>query len=247
MGQFVQEPGIYRAYPTAWAVEKTEGGAVQFAVQFSLSDVKQGGEWHALQEPEEITGYFYVVKKDGTLNDRTIKSIKEALGWDGASLASLADGDWSETQVQVTVGAETYNGKERLKVQWLNHRDYQGGGVGTTDPQLIRSLDAQYGSMLRAIAGPAAATKPSPNGTAGKPADRVAEIRQRLFKAFQDTHSHLSLDEQKGEFRKLVTDAIPGVDVRAMTFEQWQTVETAMSVLVPAGGDDEFAESDIPF
>lgn len=225
---FVQSEGIYRAYPAAWAVEQVKSGAVQLAVQFSITDVKEKGEWVVMEQPEEITGYFYIVKKDGTLNDRQIQSIKDALGWDGVSFANLASGDWSGTQVQITVGSEVYEGKKRLKVQWLNHRDYEGGGgVGQTDPQIVSSLDTRFGSALRATAGTAKPAAPATNGAVDDPNKM---LRQRALAKFKAENPNIEKDAAADEFKKLLAATFGERDVRTITAEEWANVEEAITI-----------------
>ena len=113
-----------------------------------------------------ITGYFYLEKKDGSLNTNTIDSLKAALGWDGRDPFWLQDADLSETAVQLKLGFEEYQGRQRIKVRFLNPYGSDAGGISRADDTGRRSIGNRLGSKLRALAGGTPANAPKP---AGKP------------------------------------------------------------------------------
>jgi len=174
--------GTFKAQILEWGV-KTDGTPA-FVAKFDLLEHWNGTDWDPAGGDYQITGYFYPVKKDGSINEGGYNSLRESLGWDGGSWASLEGGDYSKTEVQVVLGFEEYKGQQKIKVQYMNPIDRTPGGpgVGKADPQAIRSLDAQFGSKFRAQSGTApAATRtaaPAPvassNGGAAKSAKLLA-------------------------------------------------------------------------
>ena len=167
------EMGRYVARPMEWTVGEgeNENRLPQFVCRFSLLQHWNGTAWDDVSADDlQITGYFYLAKTNGRLNTFTIDALKSSLGWDGSSIAGLANGDWSNTEVQVTVGQEEYQGKTKTKVKFINPRDSSptGAPLDAADPQVVQSLDAKYGAMLRAL-----------NGNA-KPANNTPPAQQKL-------------------------------------------------------------------
>jgi hypothetical protein len=164
-----KQMGTYAAKPVEWSI--AESGANHtptFICRFDLYQMQDRTGW--IDCEFDITGYFYLVKTDGQPNQFTIDALKESLGWDGQSFASLADGNWTETPVRLVIDQEEYEGKRKTKVKFIN--PLHGGGAPALEknPQVIQSLDAKYGPMLRALAGSAPATNPAapaPNGKTG--------------------------------------------------------------------------------
>ncbi len=136
-----------------------------FVCRFRLVEELVNGEWVPLDEDFEITGYFYIEKRDGSLNTVAIDQIKAATGWDGRDPFWLEDTDLRDHRVQLKLGWERYNDQDRIKVQWLDAEDATPAGVPKSDPQVRRSISNRLGAKLRANAGgtPAPAPKPSTN------------------------------------------------------------------------------------
>lgn len=151
----------------------TEQGSNNLAcavLRVRLTAELQNGEWGNIEnEGLEITGWHFLEKKDGTVNQPTIEQLKAALGWDGRDLDWLEDTDLAGVELQVSLEWESWNGKDRLKVQWLDPADADpnGGGVPHADEGTRRKLKSRLGSKLRALSGgspmnaPAATGKPS--------------------------------------------------------------------------------------
>lgn len=155
--QFLNQEGIFRAIPIegTWGIEEAQSGALAFVMDLAI-DYKWDGEkwaedWRGMDTC--IRGYFYVVKKDGGLNETTIKSLVNALGWQGG-FDVLADPNapWAQRAVNITVKKELYNGKDTYKIAWLNPPDDvpQGGRPTISDDRLAH-LANLYNPNLRAI------------------------------------------------------------------------------------------------
>jgi len=155
--------GRFRAHPVETGVSFTgENKLATFIVRYRCVEFfdEGGKQWVPWAEyGHEITGYHYLDKKDGNVNERTIRDIREAFGWDGVSIESL-QGDWSDALVQINIAEETYNGKTSLRVKWLNPADYEGGGaIEKSDAATLKALSNKLGPKLRAVASPAVAAR----------------------------------------------------------------------------------------
>lgn len=180
MSQFLNQEGRFKARPKSWAVEENPNtGTLQFVVAFGITAVHNGQAWDDWTSYDlEKTGYFYLAKKDGSANEACIRSLREALGWDGANLESLQNNDWSQKTVQITVGFEEYNGEKRLKIRFLNAENWSGAQVKPIEPSALRSLNAKWGAKLRAVSPKPAQNAPvapkTPTSTPARPAPAPA-------------------------------------------------------------------------
>lgn len=175
---YIQWEGIYRGAAKFWEVVRAkEGQAVCVSIQFDalevLGDKRDDGgprEWTPLVEPHHARGRFWVVKKDGTLNENAVERLCVSLGWDG-SFSSIAGGGGIDIPCRFTVKREVgQDGKDYYPVAWVD--PYEMAPTKSefaATPSTAQTLDAQYGGQLRAMAGqhgkaaakvkPAAATK----------------------------------------------------------------------------------------
>lgn len=98
------EAGTYRARALTAALGETKAGNEQVGVQLELLD----------HEGQSITWYGYFTEKT---TEGTFKALR-TLGWQGTDLSDLTGVDANE--VQIVVERETYEGKERARVRWIN-------------------------------------------------------------------------------------------------------------------------------
>ncbi len=126
------------------------------------AEVTDTGEVDVRAEGMEITGYHYLTKKDGSLNDFTLDALKRALGWDGANAEWLVQQDFSEHPVTIKLGFETFNNVQRIKVQFLNPHGETGSGEFQKDPAKAAAFQRAFGSKLRALNGGAQRPAPKP-------------------------------------------------------------------------------------
>jgi hypothetical protein len=116
--------------------------------------------------------------------DNTIKTLCKAFpSWNGDLLA-LSGGmyDFTGQDCEIVAASETYQGKTRIKVQWLNPAG--GGGGKPMEKTKIDSLIAKLGRKSLAIAkgvqaeaGTAPAARPAPPRTATQaPTGRQAPV-----------------------------------------------------------------------
>ena len=154
--------GTFKARPVAMGLQNAkESKSVAVWIEFQIIAQQENEGWTDWSgyEDHAIVGYFWIVKKDGSVNTRTVENLAEVLDWDGNPDTIM--GDPPDIPVQITVAEDTYNGKTSLKVQWFNPVDYQGGIVSAS-PEQVKAINAQFGSLLRAAAGAARKTKAAP-------------------------------------------------------------------------------------
>jgi len=167
---FANREGLFHAYPADVGLgESRKNKLLQVNVLYRLYEEFVDGMWQdCFSENLEITGYHVLEKCDHSLNEMTIESLKAALGWDGRDPFWLQDNSAALSQhpVQVRLGYEEHNGKQSLKVQFLNPHGSQRGGVTKADGDARRAINNRLGAKFRALAGGTPANPPKP---AGKP------------------------------------------------------------------------------
>lgn len=142
----------------------SSNGNMQCAVPFEISQGEYTGEtitWigvmHDTQDKNGQSGA-----------ERVIASLQHA-GWTGDDISELADIDDDNAkrmmpdEVQLTCEPETYDGKERLKVQWVNK---PGGKFAFKEPMQgnqLKSFAAQLKSTVKAVRT-ASGSRPSTPG-----------------------------------------------------------------------------------
>lgn len=89
-----------------WALGHADNGTEQIGILFDYID--ENGE------PSRITYYGYFTESTA---DRTIESMRFC-GWEGDDFGQLEGLDRNE--VELVIEDETYQGKTRRKVQWVN-------------------------------------------------------------------------------------------------------------------------------
>lgn len=144
----------------------TDAGTHDVTVKAVAIDVPTDGKapsvvlTFATEDGREITSWNYLTQTKRPGQERsafeiTLKTLREVFAFDG---------DFGEIEVQ-TIGKECtivtevehYNGKDRLKVKWINRR---GGAVAVTPPpaNFLASLSA----AAKRVPVPANMPKPAP-------------------------------------------------------------------------------------
>jgi hypothetical protein len=100
------KPGTYKARAKEWALGISSTGKEQIAVMFQIV----GGEI----DGQSITWFGYFT--EGAI-DRTLDSMRHC-GWDSDSLAEIDA--LGNNEVEIVVEEESYDGKTRCKVKWVN-------------------------------------------------------------------------------------------------------------------------------
>lgn len=255
------QPGRYLATPINWTVEETgENKLPTFVCSFELFQYFGREGWEEISDLQ-IIGYFFLMKKDGAINERQIKSLRDALSWDGRSIAGLADGQWTGVEVQLALGCEEYKGQNKIKVQFINPRDYEPGHL-SKNPETVKAIGSRIDMQLRALAGSAPAAKPAPAKPAvNNPpmADTLAqEARKRAWAAFQGKNPGMTSEALIEPWRAQIKAVFPDKASTGFTAEDWRAVQHAIEhppAMAMAGGGAEppfgdeqaFDPGEIPF
>lgn len=176
MSRILDREGTFKAVPVSWAVQESEQTqSIALVIQFKVLAQLDGNDLVDWSEYEDhsIFGWFYVIKRDGTPNSITIKSLVESIHWNGSLRA--VEQDPPQVTCQIVVENEEYNGKYTLKVKWINPEDFAPGPKSVSSAGLAQ-LDNRFGSLLRAAAAearPKTAAKQPPAKTP-PPAPRAA-------------------------------------------------------------------------
>lgn len=240
----------YRARPMQWAVGESKNKAPQFAVEFALYEQWNGTEWAPCEF--DITGYFYLLKKDGSINETTVAALEDAFGWNRTTGVKWLAQAGELPDCQVFCDYELYEGQQKMKVKWLNPFDKTPtGGVGSSDPQEVQSIDAKYGNLFRATARKTAApstTAPKANGN-GTAVNPQAVAKREAWEAFKTANPGTQADQGEG-FKRAVHDYFAGKPPESLGADQWrQFQKDGFRKLVesPIGEEQQFTEDDIPF
>lgn len=232
----VDREGRFKATITDWSVGESKNGAPQFAMELAITMFWSNGEWIPWADyGHDITYYGYLFKKDGEPNTITLDALKDALGWDGTSMAGLQAMDLAGKLVQITVKSENYEGKDRMKVGFLYPGDAEPGLRKLTDTE-TRNLANKWDMKLRALAGPAkpAAAKPtSPvpatNGTPKPPAAPpkrpgadVDVARSKAWDTFTTAApSDISQDDLSARWHAAIEETFPGKSQDKLSAGDW--------------------------
>lgn len=250
--------GRFIGRPVEWAVnESGKSKLPQFVVKLSLGAEWVNGDWQACDPCEETAYLNLIYMKDGSpqVNEVNVGMISDALGWDKSSFESLNSGDWAQVECQVVLEAEEYNGKTSVKVKYLNNLNYSGG-IKKKDAGELKSLDQQYGSLLRATTG--ATAKPAP---AAATSERVLAWKELILKMPQSDE-----EVRKAKWKEAIAQFFgDGTDQKSLTDAQWKEFTAALKshwspakgfditkrakapVTSPVSDTPEFKPDDIPF
>lgn len=163
----IDRPGIFKARASAWKVKRFDNSrSVAIAIRFDLLEMLNQGQWTSLAEfgQFQVYGDYFVIGKEGGVNQTAVDQLARSLGWAG-SFRAVEAGPPPPDLVQVKVVEDRYGEEVRFKASWLNPGDYKPDFAGK-DPEGVRDLDAEYGSLLRAAAG---GSTPRPAGRPASP------------------------------------------------------------------------------
>lgn len=233
----INRAGTFNALPLSIGVVEEGSNKLACAViQFRLYEEAINGEWKdILAECVEIIGWFYLEKLDKSVNARTVDSLRAAFGWSGTDAYWLEDTDLSSVPVQLVLDFEHYQGKDRLKVKWLNPHGAQGGGyeVKRADAATRRAIQTRLGSKLRALSGgvpanlpkpagppkPPASAKPTPPPPA-RPAVPAGCTRDEAWQTLYDARP----DDANGWWPAILAEVAPNKSEADFTPEDWAKV-----------------------
>lgn len=239
--------GQYQARPMKWKVGKSSGGAVELAIDFALFGWWDGTQW--IECDCEIQGYFYLTNKEGKINERSVETVEDVLGWNRSDGLNWFLNATNLPDCQLALDYEDYKGQQKIKVKWLNAFDRDpNSGLGDSDPTEVKALDAQFGSVFRATARkpvtakPAAPARPAPTN----PAQAEMSI---AWAAFQKAFPELSKEAVAIEWKQAINEFKPTPPKTWLAADWTRFVADNFIKVVenPIEDDAVFVPDDIPF
>lgn len=174
MSTEIDREGNFQANITEYGVKEQESGAIAVAIKADITAMWNGEDWEDWSSYGMVaSGDIYIVKKDGTLNQNAVQSLKQHAGWD-CSIGGLVDGTWQPTPCQIVVKADTYKDNVRYRIAFVNDLNRAPGQMSNIDADKAKALQARFGSELRALGGNANRNAEKP---AGKPSSPPIEKR----------------------------------------------------------------------
>lgn len=166
--------GTFRGRIVEYGLVEVESGAKAISLVAEIDDAwdQEMSQWADWREYRVVArGAVWVIKKDGTLNQRAVESLIQQAGWNG-DLVAVVNGEWTPKPCQFEIKAEAPSEKNKrtetaYRIAWLNAYDRVPGAVGNVTPERAKELQAQYGASFRALAGNA--VRNAPAAPAGKP------------------------------------------------------------------------------
>lgn len=191
MSQLLKNAGVFKARVIQHAVTASkQQGLPQYAVKLGCYEMEthltntDGSQqlddvgrpivgFQPLDDEYTIQDYLPLAyMKDGSPEfTNTFDSLQEALGWQpdpNRLWESLQEHPVQSVTVQVAVELETYEGKERAKIKFINPVDFAGMGIREMDAPALAKLSNEWAATFRAKFGatggaaPAPAPQPSP-------------------------------------------------------------------------------------
>lgn len=165
--------GRFVAKPLNLGISLKDKNQIQVAIQWALVMEFTPEGWVGVEPDLEITGWLYLMKKDGNVNESAFKQLHAAFPmWPDNDPCWLEDNVAALGEAQIGTRFETYNGENKLKVNWLDARDSEGPTlVVRSDDQTRKDLKNLFGAKFRALPKPAA---PAPASTPATPAATAA-------------------------------------------------------------------------
>jgi len=116
--------GNYKGIIKSRGIKKSTNGATQFCVKVELTQKLVDKKYQKIQhEPEmsyEVWGNLNLINCDGSINNAQLKSLKQSLKWDGASLKALNEIDVIGKEFPVVC---VLNDDGKSKISWINSDD----------------------------------------------------------------------------------------------------------------------------
>jgi len=232
--------GRFRAHVMDVGVNETGPNKLcTLILRFGLIDEYADGDWRNIESEElDVVAYCYIEKRDGTLNDFQIDMLKDAFSWPGL------DPFWFEEQrelpqVQITLEWNEYQGKKRIRVQFINAYDSEpSAGITHADADQRRAMVARLGHKLRAHSGGRAAPAPKPKGApkappkaspaqAKKSSTSTMDDVWALFAKSAETTGTNEEDLHKAWFAA-IKEVCGHEDAERVTPEQWADVSSKL-------------------
>lgn len=176
MSQELKWEGNARGQIIEYGLSEVESGAKTINIVVKVNDYWDADtkEWiNCTAEDYRVVGSLWIVKKDGTLDQKKIQSIIQHAGWDG-DMEALAAGTWEPKPISFTHEKQIYKDETQWRIGFINAYDRTPGATGNVTPEKAKALQAQYGAQLRALAGNVTRQASTPKALPSAPKAPVA-------------------------------------------------------------------------
>lgn len=153
-----QYVGSFRCIVKSWGIREPKEGSSTVMVSMELQireawdpKAEQWVSWEEINPPWALYANVCIVKKDGQPNQVGMDQLVQSVNWDGTLGYFMSFP--KPYLVVVQTAKNEYNGKVSLQVNWLSHAasvPKAGGVANVVDETGVKSLEAQFGAMLRA-------------------------------------------------------------------------------------------------
>jgi hypothetical protein len=162
----LETEGKFRCKPIGRWIQTAKTGTIGAGVQFYATHYysQEKRDWLDCQDRHATLDHvFWIYKADNSPIQFAIDALKGSLGWSGDILDFDPESPWAMPLCEIETKNETYNGKTRLRVKWLNPLGGKRGGGGKTTSR--GDLEA----VKRRLAGEAEPPPPPPQADDGVP------------------------------------------------------------------------------
>jgi len=178
MPQLVDRAGTFRGEIVEYGMLQAESGATAVKIFARLDEYWDEDQWVDWKKYEmQAHGNLWIIKKDGSRNQRQVEALCRHAGWDGDPY--FAQGRWEPSPCQFTITEEPpndYHEDTRYSIAWLNAWERTPGAQGNMSEDALKALANQHGAALRAIAGNVRRNAPAPEGKPPAPPKTPAAI-----------------------------------------------------------------------
>lgn len=180
MSSAISYSGSYRGDVVEHAVNLSSGGHPQLQITISGLEMYDQDEkaWKDYSQYDVgSTGYMILAGKDGKAT-KNAEQVMKVFKWDGMSFAGLDAMPLEGMKVQFRIADETYEGKTRQKMVWIDDYDAKPstglGSIEKLDTNKLAALDKQFAGTLKGLTGGKIATAKAPSTPPTPPAPRKA-------------------------------------------------------------------------
>jgi hypothetical protein len=150
--------GNFRGTIVDSGVSATSGGFPQLVLKVHADEMydEEDKKWFPWDEFEwdaneakdrSIVSYNVLFGKNGAT--LSCDQVKKITGWEGDSFATLCAMDLTDVKIQWRNEEDTYDGKTKVQVSWIDVFDAEPGGtVRKLDDKALKELDAKFGEFL---------------------------------------------------------------------------------------------------
>lgn len=156
-------PGKYMAHPERFSEEKFaevyENAKGNLVLRMD----------YRLDETGHVLRHYSTLAVNGEIRQRTIEDLKTRFGWNGLDPLWFETADLAHVQVEAVVEDEVgRDGNTYSRLRWINTPGSHGGN----EPRQVdrRAIQAKYGSLFRAVAGPQPTPQSVPQTAPSAPA-----------------------------------------------------------------------------